>query len=81
MTQDHSIGSERGKRGPKPRAPQKIKAARKLASEGAATVAELARLAEVSRQLARHWVRDIDVHKRRREHLRKLWRETLKRTE
>jgi len=77
VTHDHSIGSERGKRGPKHRAPQHRQAAIELVSKGLATTAEIARLAGISRQLARTWVRDIDVSKQRQAHLRRLWSQAI----
>jgi transposase-like protein len=66
------------KRGPPHRAPRQRLAAIKLANEGLATIAEISRLAGVSRQLARYWLGGIDVSKRRQAHLQRLWRETIK---
>jgi transposase-like protein len=55
------------------------RAAVKLASEGHATAAEIARLVGTSRQLVREvWLKEIDVTRQRQKHLRKLWREALK---
>jgi hypothetical protein len=55
------------------------RAAVKLAGEGLATAAEIARLVETSRQLVREvWLKDINVSGERQRHVRKLWRATLK---
>jgi DNA invertase Pin-like site-specific DNA recombinase len=55
------------------------RAAVKLASEGLATAAEIARLVGTSRQLVREvWLKGIDVQGRRQAHLQKLWRAALK---
>ncbi len=52
-------------------------AARKLARDGEATIAELAKLAGVSRQTCRYWLGGLSVPQRRQAHLRKIWREAI----
>jgi hypothetical protein len=50
-----------------------------LANKGEiASPIEIARLADVSRQLARFWLRDVDIEGRRQTHLQKLWRQHLR---
>lgn len=50
-----------------------------LLSKGLITPAEAARLAGVSRQLLRHWAKDIPVKRNRDAVLAKLWRQAMKR--
>lgn len=57
--------------------PAAKRAARKLLSRGIATQAEVAKLAGVSRQLVRHWAKDIPVQANRDAVLAKVWRRTL----
>jgi len=55
------------------------RAAVQLASKGEiSSPIELAGLANISRQLARLWLKDINLHGKRQAHLRKLWRRHLK---
>lgn len=53
-------------------------AALKLLSRGLVTQAEAARLADVSRQLVRHWAKDMPD--RRDDYLARLWVKTLGKT-
>jgi transposase-like protein len=50
-----------------------------LLSRGLATRAEVARLAGVSRQLAKHWAKDIPAERARDSVLAKLWRSEIAR--
>lgn len=50
-----------------------------LLSKGLVTPAEAARLAGISRQLLRHWAKDIPFKRNRDAVLAKLWRQALKR--
>ena len=54
------------------------KAALSLLSRGLVTQSEAARLAGVSRQLMRHWARDISLEQAREAVLLKLWRKALR---
>lgn len=49
-----------------------------LLTKGLASQSEVARLAGVSRQLVRHWAKDIPVERNRNAVLAKLWRQTLR---
>lgn len=48
-----------------------------LLSKGLITTAEAARLAGISRQLLRHWAKDIPVKRNREAVLAKLWRQAM----
>lgn len=50
-----------------------------LLTKGLASQSEVARLAGVSRQLVRHWAKDIPVERNRDAVLTKLWRQALRR--
>jgi hypothetical protein len=58
--------------------PTAKRAAIKLMTKGLVTRSEASRLARVSRQLARHWVADVDVDAIREARLTYLWNKTLK---
>jgi len=51
----------------------------KLLERGLITQSEAARLACVSRQLMRHWAREIDVDAAREDYLTRLWQKSLRR--
>ncbi len=55
------------------------KAALGLLRRGVVSQSEVARLAGVSRQLMRHWARDLDVEAAREVFLAKLWARALRR--
>lgn len=50
-----------------------------LLTKGLASQAEVARLAGVSRQLVRHWSKDIPIDRNRNAVLAKLWRAEIAR--
>lgn len=50
-----------------------------LLAKGLASQSEVARLAGVSRQLVRHWAKDIDVDRNREALLSRLWRREMAR--
>lgn len=50
------------------------RAALKLLTRGLVTQSEAARLAGVSRQLMKHWARDIPIDRNREAVLARLWR-------
>lgn len=52
---------------------QRIARAQALLSSGLATIAEVAVLADVSRQTARYWARDIPWREARDAAVRELW--------
>jgi hypothetical protein len=49
-----------------------------LLTKGLVTKSEAARLAGVSRQLVRHWAKDIPVDRNREAVLTKLWRNEIR---
>lgn len=53
-------------------------AAISLLSRGLASQSEVARLAGVSRQLVKHWARDIPLDRNRDAVLTKLWQQALR---
>lgn len=57
--------------------PAARKAALSLLSKGLLTQAEAAQLAGVSRQLMRHWAREVPAIRNREALLAKLWRKEL----
>ncbi len=54
------------------------RAALKLLAKGLVTQSEAARLAGVSRQLMRHWAREIPVDKARDSLLARLWKQATR---
>jgi|GEM_PF-5298340 predicted HTH domain antitoxin len=55
------------------------KAALSLLRRGMVSQSEAARLAGISRQLMRHWAREIDVEAAREQVLAKLWQRVARR--
>jgi hypothetical protein len=53
-------------------------AALRLLRRGLVTQAEAARLAGVSRQLVRHWARDMPIDEAREAALKRLWQRATK---
>lgn len=51
-----------------------------LLTKGLASQSEVARLAGVSRQLVKHWARDVPIERNRNAVLSKLWRRELARS-
>ena len=54
------------------------RAAQSLLRQGLATYVEISELSGWSRQTIRYWAIELDAETARREHLAKLWRETLR---
>lgn len=50
-----------------------------ILTQGLASQSEVARLAGVSRQLVRHWSKEIPVEANRNAVLTKLWRQAMRR--
>lgn len=55
------------------------RAALALLTKGLASQSEVARLAGISRQLMKHWAKDIPVDRAREAVLAKLWRKAMAR--